>query len=198
MPTCLKVCYKTLITRVGRLCRSPLRCVFQWLAVVEVFKFFHRDTVGAWLSLVEHRVRDAGVGGSNPLAPTNFYHHIQITGFESRRAPSRRGRDLPGGRAEARRPGQSERAGAGERGRILWPRPENSRGYGSSRSPFFIPFSRFFYPPARFLRHGEKNFEKPARFVREFNGFTGFSISFFSMPARRSWKSRSAWASRSE
>jgi hypothetical protein len=28
--------------------------------------------VGAWLSLVEHSVRDRGVGGSNPLAPTNF------------------------------------------------------------------------------------------------------------------------------
>jgi hypothetical protein len=27
--------------------------------------------VGAWLSLVEHSVRDRGVGGSNPLAPTN-------------------------------------------------------------------------------------------------------------------------------
>ena len=26
--------------------------------------------VGAWLSLVEHSVRDAEVGGSNPLAPT--------------------------------------------------------------------------------------------------------------------------------
>jgi hypothetical protein len=26
--------------------------------------------VGTWLSLVEHRVRDAGVGGSNPLVPT--------------------------------------------------------------------------------------------------------------------------------
>ena len=26
--------------------------------------------VGAWLSLVEHSVRDRGVGGSNPLAPT--------------------------------------------------------------------------------------------------------------------------------
>ena len=25
---------------------------------------------GAWLSLVEHLVRDQGVGGSNPLAPT--------------------------------------------------------------------------------------------------------------------------------
>ena len=28
--------------------------------------------VGTWLSLVEHSVRDAGVGGSNPLVPTNF------------------------------------------------------------------------------------------------------------------------------
>ena len=30
------------------------------------------DLVGAWLSLVEHLVRDQGVGGSNPLAPTNL------------------------------------------------------------------------------------------------------------------------------
>src|SRR3984957_19445855 len=29
-------------------------------------------TVGEWLSLVEHLVRDQGVGGSNPLSPTNF------------------------------------------------------------------------------------------------------------------------------
>jgi hypothetical protein len=29
-------------------------------------------SVGAWLSLVEHLVRDQGVGGSNPLAPTNY------------------------------------------------------------------------------------------------------------------------------
>src|SRR5437870_2804030 len=28
-------------------------------------------TVGEWLSLVEHLVRDQGVGGSNPLSPTN-------------------------------------------------------------------------------------------------------------------------------
>ena len=31
------------------------------------------DLVGAWLSLVEHLVRDQGVGGSNPLAPTNYF-----------------------------------------------------------------------------------------------------------------------------
>ncbi len=30
------------------------------------------NTVGEWLSLVEHSVRDAGVGGSNPLFPTTL------------------------------------------------------------------------------------------------------------------------------
>ncbi len=29
--------------------------------------------VGTWLSLVEHSVRDAGVGGSNPLVPTILF-----------------------------------------------------------------------------------------------------------------------------
>jgi hypothetical protein len=29
-------------------------------------------SVGEWLSLVEHLVRDQGVGGSNPLSPTNY------------------------------------------------------------------------------------------------------------------------------
>ena len=31
-----------------------------------------RQLVGEWLSLVEHLVRDQGVGGSNPLSPTNL------------------------------------------------------------------------------------------------------------------------------
>jgi hypothetical protein len=31
-----------------------------------------RRLVGEWLSLVEHLVRDQGVGGSNPLSPTIF------------------------------------------------------------------------------------------------------------------------------
>ena len=30
------------------------------------------SNVGEWLSLVEHLVRDQGVGGSNPLSPTNL------------------------------------------------------------------------------------------------------------------------------
>jgi hypothetical protein len=32
--------------------------------------------VGEWLSLVEHLVRDQGVGGSNPLSPTNYLKGI--------------------------------------------------------------------------------------------------------------------------
>jgi hypothetical protein len=35
-------------------------------SVVAVILLF----VGEWLSLVEHLVRDQGVGGSNPLSPT--------------------------------------------------------------------------------------------------------------------------------
>ena len=34
--------------------------------------------VGEWLSLVEHLVRDQGVGGSNPLSPTNFFKQMQV------------------------------------------------------------------------------------------------------------------------
>ncbi len=32
---------------------------------------------GEWLSLVEHLVRDQGVGGSNPLSPTKFFNNLQ-------------------------------------------------------------------------------------------------------------------------
>ena len=35
------------------------------------------SVVGEWLSLVEHLVRDQGVGGSNPLSPTNIFNKIQ-------------------------------------------------------------------------------------------------------------------------
>jgi hypothetical protein len=38
----------------------PVVAVLQW-------------SVGEWLSLVEHLVRDQGVGGSNPLSPTNLF-----------------------------------------------------------------------------------------------------------------------------
>jgi hypothetical protein len=32
-----------------------------------------RTVFGEWLSLVEHLVRDQGVGGSNPLSPTIYF-----------------------------------------------------------------------------------------------------------------------------
>jgi hypothetical protein len=31
---------------------------------------------GEWLSLVEHLVRDQGVGGSNPLSPTIYFNNL--------------------------------------------------------------------------------------------------------------------------
>ena len=34
--------------------------------------------VGEWLSLVEHLVRDQGVGGSNPLSPTISFQTLTI------------------------------------------------------------------------------------------------------------------------
>jgi hypothetical protein len=36
-----------------------------------------RSLVGEWLSLVEHLVRDQGVGGSNPLSPTNSFKQLE-------------------------------------------------------------------------------------------------------------------------
>src|SRR6266700_8437613 len=38
---------------------------------------FLSSDVGEWLSLVEHLVRDQGVGGSNPLSPTNKINHLK-------------------------------------------------------------------------------------------------------------------------
>jgi hypothetical protein len=37
-----------------------------------------RDDVGEWLSLVEHLVRDQGVGGSNPLSPTILFMYLNL------------------------------------------------------------------------------------------------------------------------
>src|SRR5262245_16764986 len=59
-------------------------------------------SVGAWLSLVEHSVRDRGVGGSNPLAPTIFPLSLQA------------------GRGEGFRPPRGSRRDSGQ---ILSPRP---------------------------------------------------------------------------
>ena len=40
-------------------------------------KMCSTPSVGEWLSLVEHLVRDQGVGGSNPLSPTIRINHLQ-------------------------------------------------------------------------------------------------------------------------
>ena len=39
-------------------------------------KMCSTPSVGEWLSLVEHLVRDQGVGGSNPLSPTIKSRHF--------------------------------------------------------------------------------------------------------------------------
>ena len=47
------------------------RCAHREIpAQAEGFPVAARSIVGEWLSLVEHLVRDQGVGGSNPLSPT--------------------------------------------------------------------------------------------------------------------------------
>ena len=65
-------------------------------------------SVGEWLSLVEHLVRDQGVGGSNPLSPTNSFPSIQT--FLS----ALRGRQIVGttGQLRANAPLPARRNGA--------------------------------------------------------------------------------------
>jgi hypothetical protein len=41
-------------------------------------RMYGLTTVGEWLSLVEHLVRDQGVGGSNPLSPTISFQQFTI------------------------------------------------------------------------------------------------------------------------
>src|SRR5579884_646910 len=36
----------------------------------------YTKNIGEWLSLVEHLVRDQGVGGSNPLSPTISFQQL--------------------------------------------------------------------------------------------------------------------------
>jgi hypothetical protein len=50
---------------------DAISCV-QRLAETDTQRYKPASLVGAWLSPVEHCVRDAGVAGSNPAAPTNF------------------------------------------------------------------------------------------------------------------------------
>src|ERR1700675_991085 len=50
-------------------CLSSSRHVVPVVAVIQ-------PSVGEWLSLVEHLVRDQGVGGSNPLSPTISFQQL--------------------------------------------------------------------------------------------------------------------------
>jgi hypothetical protein len=56
-------------------CLSSSRHIVPVVAVIQ-------PSVGEWLSLVEHLVRDQGVGGSNPLSPTKFF---EINSYEHTR-----------------------------------------------------------------------------------------------------------------
>jgi hypothetical protein len=56
---------ETVSERVYSVDGTPTDCVN-----IAFAKVLRSAPVGAWLSLVEHSVRDRGVGGSNPLAPT--------------------------------------------------------------------------------------------------------------------------------
>jgi hypothetical protein len=74
----------------------PVRRLFLFLIHFEVFaSALQRDQPGApsarkhpsnckfgeWLSLVEHLVRDQGVGGSNPLSPTIHCYNLPLAGL---------------------------------------------------------------------------------------------------------------------
>ena len=50
--------------------QRPANSLLPRLAAPEPLLYKAPSKVGVWLSLVEHRVRDAGVAGSNPATPT--------------------------------------------------------------------------------------------------------------------------------
>jgi hypothetical protein len=57
--------------------------------------------VGEWLSLVEHLVRDQGVGGSNPLSPTNLIQNHNLAAIKTGVSPLKRGQGLSGAQARS-------------------------------------------------------------------------------------------------
>ena len=57
--------------------REMLYCLSSSRRVVPVAAVV-KWSVGEWLSLVEHLVRDQGVGGSNPLSPTKYFAINQL------------------------------------------------------------------------------------------------------------------------
>ena len=72
-------------------CLSSSRHVVPVAAVIQ-------PSVGEWLSLVEHLVRDQGVGGSNPLSPTNLSLNQKLAEYENWNEPLG---EYPGGQIRA-------------------------------------------------------------------------------------------------
>ena len=64
----IRVVYDAIIFSVARIYRASA-AHFPTYAV--------SDPVGEWLSLVEHLLREQGVGGSNPLSPTNYFKYFE-------------------------------------------------------------------------------------------------------------------------
>ena len=60
---------------------KPARACVSFL-LAQTYEF-----VGEWLSLVEHLVRDQGVGGSNPLSPTNVIENQAVVQYENWNEP---------------------------------------------------------------------------------------------------------------
>ena len=54
--------------------------LFHRLAALRPLLYKAPSKVGVWLSLVEHRVRDAGVAGSNPATPTISFPSVADPG----------------------------------------------------------------------------------------------------------------------
>jgi hypothetical protein len=63
MPVLLHVCSATLAGVRSSVAAIPTRTMAPGVPPAS-------RSIGEWLSLVEHLVRDQGVGGSNPLSPT--------------------------------------------------------------------------------------------------------------------------------
>ena len=55
---------------------AAILCYNQGLPKCRALTYVGFLCVGEWLSLVEHLVRDQGVGGSNPLSPTILFKHL--------------------------------------------------------------------------------------------------------------------------
>ena len=84
-------------------------------------------SVGVWLSLVEHLVRDEGVAGSNPATPTKLNRNKPICCDTSANAPRVRPGQLPGQKS------QRKRLDDGRPRKNIFPTPIRATLLGSNR-----------------------------------------------------------------